>query len=251
LDTIDRHSPTPYYEQLYDLLQQRVREGAVASKERLPSESELHREYGLSRSTVRQALDLLEANGWATRVPNRGYFASSPPEEHGWLIEGQEGFLESELGHRNRRVRTTVVRAQHAVLPEHACRALQLPDHAEGFVLERIRYLDGDVVLFSTNYTPPDVESVVADAASVLAGQTSLTEALRQGGYVPEGARRVIHALPSPRAVAERLEVAEGSALLRIRSTSWTASSTPYDYYETWLRSDRVPLELSASAHRP
>lgn len=248
---IDRASPIPYYEQLYQVLQHRISEGLIAAQGRLPSENELHREFGLSRATVRQALETLETNGWAVRIPRRGYFASSPPRDHGWLIEGQGSFLEAEVGHRNELVHTTVVQAGHAVLPEHAVRALQLTGHAEGHILERLRTLDGELVLFSTNYTPPAVEPVVANAGGVLSGEASLTQALRDGGFEAAGARRVIHALPAPRTVADHLEVGEGSPLLRIRSVTWDSSLVPFDYYETWLRSDRVPLELSASAHRP
>jgi GntR family transcriptional regulator len=251
LDVIDRASPVPYYEQLYAILLDRIQRGVIAAGDRLPSEPELHRQFGLSRQTVRQALELLATNSWAVRVPRRGYFASAPPRDHGWLIEGQGGFLETEVGHRNENVRTRVVSAVRATLPEHAARALQLDLHAEGFVLERVRYLDNELVLFSTNFTPPLVEPVVAGAAGVLSGDSSLTQALRDGGFIAEGSRRVIHALPAPRAIAEELEVGEGAALLRIRSVTWGSTLLPFDYYETWLRSDRLPLELIASAHRP
>ena len=232
-------------------LPQRIRGGEYTAQDRLPSENELHREFGLSRATVRQALELLETNGWAVRIPRRGYFASSPPSDHGWLIEGGGGFLENEVGHRDENVRTTVVRADHAQLPEHATRALQLGDHAEGFILERRRYLDRELVLFSTNYSPPAAAQIVAAAADVLSGVGSLTNALRDGGFVAEGSHRIIHALPAPHAIAEQLDVSEGAALLRIQSVTWDTTQVPFDYYETWLRSDRVPLELSTTAHRP
>lgn len=248
---IDRTSPVPYYKQLYAILLAQIQGGEVSLQDRLPSEPELHRQFGLSRQTVRQALELLETNGWATRVPRRGYFASEPPRERGWLIEGQGGFLENKVGFRNERVRTAVVTASAAVLPDHAARELQLDLPAAGFVLERVRYLEDEVVLHSTNYTPPKVTPLVAAAAHRSPGEWSLTQALRQGGWTAEGSRRVIHALAAPRSIAEHLEVGEGTALLRIRSVTWGSSLVPFDYYETWLRSDRVPLELIASAHRP
>jgi GntR family transcriptional regulator len=248
---IERSSPVPYYEQLYDLLVEQVRNGAIPRGERLPGESELHRSYGLSRATVRQALDLLESRGWVYKVQRRGYFAGSSQEaEHGWLIEGEGGFLESEIGHGNERVRTRVVSAERAELPDHATAALKLPQLATGFVLERLRFVDEQLVLFSTNFTPANVMPVVENASGVLAGTSSLTEALHAGGYVASGAHRVIHALGAPGRIAELLNVSEGTPMLRIRSTTWDQSQAPFDYYETWLRSDLVPLELNASSHR-
>lgn len=251
MSVIDRASPVPYYEQLYTVLLDRIRAGEFTAQDRLPSESELHREFGLSRATVRQALELLGTNGWAVRIPRRGYFASSPPRDRGWMIEGQGSFLEDEVGHRNENVRTVVVRAEYATLPEHAARSLHLGAHTQGFILERRRYLDAEVVLFSTNYSPPVSAGVVAAASGVLSGEASLTQALRDEGFLSEGSRRVIHALGAPRAIAEQLEVEEGAALLRIQSVTWDANDVPFDYYETWLRSDRMPIELSTSAHRP
>lgn len=247
---IDRSSPVPYYEQLYELLLEKIRSSEIGIGERIPGESELHRDYNLSRATARQALELLESNGFAKRVARRGFFASSPPSEEGWLIEGGHGFLDSKIGHGAERVKTDVLRAEVSPLPDHATKALRLPAHTEGFILERIRYLGSELVLLSTNFTPPPVMRWVAEADGVLSGESSLTEALATGGYSPSGARRVIHALPAPHTVAALLKIAEGTPLLRIRSTTWDQSQVPYDYYETWLRSDYVPLELNTSAMR-
>ena len=85
----------------------------------------------------------------------------------------------------------------------------------------------------------------------MLRGVGSPTRALRLGGFVAAGSHRIIRALAAPRAVADQLGVDESVALLRIRSVTWDADRVPFDCYETWLRSDRVPLELSTSVHRP
>ncbi len=247
---IDRSSPTPYYEQLYSLLLEKIRQGELAEGDRLPGESELHRDYELSRATVRQALEVLESRGWARRVPHRGYFASRPSDGEGWHIESDQGFLDATIAHGNDRVRTDVLRATHDLLPEHATRALGLADGERGFVLTRLRYVDDRRVLFSTNFSPAVVAPVVSAAAQVLVGRSSLTEALREGGFVPTGARRVIHALPVAGEVAEHLHLEVGTPVLRIRSTTWDKSGTPYDYYETWLRSDVIPIELNTSTVR-
>ena len=63
--TIERVSPVPYYEQLYEILREQISQGEIAEEERLPSELELCREFGLSRATVRQTLTKLENDGYA------------------------------------------------------------------------------------------------------------------------------------------------------------------------------------------
>lgn len=246
VQVIERSSSTPYYEQLYDVLLERIKEGALAVGDQIPGESQLHREFGLSRATVRQALDLLESNGYAQKVPRRGYFVSSPQAPQGWLIEGAGGFLENGLGHSSPRVTTTVVSARRTALPDDAAKALQIPSGSIGLILERVRRVDGQIALFSTNYLPTPVADAIAGATGVTDGTSALTMALQDAGYAAAGARRVVHAMPAPPAIAAHLQLADWVPLLRIRSTTWGKSGVPHDYYETWLRTDVVPLEIDA-----
>jgi GntR family transcriptional regulator len=249
MKVIERASPVPYYEQLYEVLRDRIRDGELGPGERLPGESELHRAFGLSRATVRQALDLLESNGYAQKVAHRGYFVAPPEAPQGWLIEGLGGFLENGIGHGNPSVSTTVVSSGEGRLPDEATIALGIPRGSTGFVLERIRRVDGELALFSTNWTPPTVSPIVSTAAGVRDGTASLTAALQAAGYVAARARRVIHAASAPPAIAAHLKIAPRTPLLRIRSTTWDKTLEPYDYYETWLRTDIVPLEVDAATN--
>ncbi|TKG64923.1 GntR family transcriptional regulator [Prauserella endophytica] len=249
-DAIDRQSSTPYYQQLSTALQRRLANGTIARGERLPSENELCMEFGLSRATVRQALQHLESRGLVTRIPGRGVFASEPATERGWVIQGPEGFLENAIGHQNRSVTTTVLRHGPAVLPDYACRALQVPEGTSGFELIRLRSLDGVPALYSVNYSPPALVPVVAGATEVLEGRASLSELLADAGYTLGGAHRAIRAVsPSPE-IASALGVPETAPTLHIRSTSWTASGQRYDVYDTWVLSDVIPLEVNVNTTR-
>jgi len=247
LKSIERASPVPYYEQLYDVLLDDIRTGERKPGDRLPGESELHRAFGLSRATVRQALDLLESNGHAQRVARRGYFVATPEAPQGWLIEGLGGFLENGIGHSNPRVSTRVLNSGEQRLSDEAAAALRVPRGTVGFVLERIRRVDGELALFSINWTPPAVAPVVAAADGVRDGTSSLTTVLQAAGYIAARAKRAVHAVAADRTLAAHLEVHAGTPLLRIRSTTWDKSQIPYDYYETWLRTDIVALEVDAT----
>jgi GntR family transcriptional regulator len=67
-------SPLPLYHQLAELLAERIASGAVAAGARLPSESELCREHGLGRPTVRQATELLVRRGLIERRKGSGTY---------------------------------------------------------------------------------------------------------------------------------------------------------------------------------
>lgn len=246
-DDINRTSPVPYYEQLFEVLEKRITTGVIAKGERLPSENELGSEFGLARATVRQALQLLETHGLVQRIPKRGVFATEPSTERGWVIQSTEGFLENAVGHQNRNVTTDVLRAGPVTLPASAARSLEVPDDSVGFELVRLRSLDGTPAVYSVNYSPPAVAPIVSGAAEVLAGVASFTELLTRSGFELGGAQRTIHAVAPGAEIARLLGVSETFPTLRIRSVSWTLSGERFDVYDTWVRSDVIPLEVNVS----
>jgi GntR family transcriptional regulator len=72
--TIDRRSDRALHKQLADVLRQQITAGLFGAGAALPSEGELEREHGLSRSTVRDALGLLRAEGLVITEKGRGTF---------------------------------------------------------------------------------------------------------------------------------------------------------------------------------
>lgn len=246
VDSIERTSPVPYYEQLFVILRDRIVSGAIETDSRLPSELELARDFGLSRATVRQTMSRLESEGLARRVARRGMFAAAQDAPTGWTV--QEGFLESQVRHGQTGVTTKVISAAFVKPPHHVSDALRLPSAGETFALERIRSLNGRRAMFSTNWFPAPVGETMAAAQDVLAGTASVNETLRSHGLVANGARRVIRALGAPGSVAAHLEVEAGTPIMRVRSLTWDARETRFDYYETWVLTDVIPLEVNVSA---
>jgi GntR family transcriptional regulator len=242
---IERESSVPYYEQLFDILKERIATGEIPVDERLPSELVLSQEFGLARATVRQTLAKLESDGYARRVARRGVFATLPELSSSWIVQDAEGFLESQIRHGRTGIETTVHDAGYVLPPSHVADALHLSADEQVFALQRARSLNGKAALFSTNWLPGDIGAAVAAAADVLDGTGSLNSMLRRSGFVTAGARRVVHALRAPENIATHLGISPGDPLLRIRSLSWDHNRCPFDYYETWVLTDTVALEVS------
>lgn len=77
---IDPQSDRPVYQQIADELRSRVRRGVYTPGSRLPSETELVEEFGVTRVTVRRGLAVLEQEGLTGAVRGKGVFvAESPP----------------------------------------------------------------------------------------------------------------------------------------------------------------------------
>ena len=79
---IERESPIPLYFQLKQLLAERIKSGEWQPGTMLPTEEQLQEQYGLSRTTVRQAMKEMEFEGKITRHRGRGTFVSKPKISH-------------------------------------------------------------------------------------------------------------------------------------------------------------------------
>src|SRR5262249_27114756 len=139
---IDRASPVPYYFQLAELLEQEITGGRWQSGFRLPSEPELCERFGISRTTVRQALARLGKRGPMGRSKGQGTFVRRGPPGL-WLLQSSEGFFQDEVDRLGRTVTSRILRAERDSLPAWACKALEMPPQSEGATLERLRSVDG------------------------------------------------------------------------------------------------------------
>lgn len=77
--TINQHSDRPVYQQIADVLRTRIREGTYAPGSKLPSETELLQEFGVTRQTIRRGLAVLQQEGLTEPTRGKGVFVRSNP----------------------------------------------------------------------------------------------------------------------------------------------------------------------------
>ena len=63
-ESIQKTNATPLYQQLKNRIKKEIRTGILKPGDRLPSESQMQKEFGLSRVTVRNAMTELEGEGY-------------------------------------------------------------------------------------------------------------------------------------------------------------------------------------------
>lgn len=78
-------SHVPKYAQIADIFRQRIARGVWAQGSRLPANESLAAEFGVSRVTVRQAVDLLVQDGIIEAQQGRGTFVTGTLAENRWL----------------------------------------------------------------------------------------------------------------------------------------------------------------------
>jgi GntR family transcriptional regulator len=239
---IDRGSPIPFYFQLKKLLEEEIDSGRWAPGARLPSEPAICSHFDVSRTTVRQALAELEAEGVIRKDKGRGSFVAER-RSTGWLLQSSHGFFEEAVreGHK---VTSRVLRREVGPLPLWAVDALRLPPGAEGVTLERLRWVDGRLVMYVLTHLPAALADVVL-AADLEHDSLYQTLEQRKGVTVVSG-RRTVEAMVAAGDLPRLLEVDEGAPLLFVESVSFGGDSRPFECYRAWHRSDRTKIVVHA-----
>lgn len=73
---LDPDGPVPLYAQLADVIRQQIAAGELAANRPVPSELSLQQTYGVSRDTVRHALDILREEGLVVTVRGKGTYVT-------------------------------------------------------------------------------------------------------------------------------------------------------------------------------
>jgi GntR family transcriptional regulator len=233
----------PYWFQLASVLEQAIVSGRWRPGERLASESELCDHFGISRTTVRQALARLEQEGMVIRRKGLGTFVSSTTPRM-WLVQSQEGFFHDEVLRLGRAVASQILRREVTELPGWATASLALPAGTRGIVMERLRSVDGNLALVVTDCLPERLAGTVLG----MDGSDSLYQRLKVEHQLEvAGGRRFLEAVIAGEKLGRMLEIEPSDPLVFIESVAWDAEMQPFHAYRTWVRTDRMRVEVQVS----
>jgi len=143
---------TPSYLVVRNALADMIASETIARGDRLPSERLMHETIGISRSTLREALALLEAEGLLHRMDRRGWFASAARVEYEpATLEGFHTFV-SRQGHTPR---TEVLDQQLVPANEHTSQVFNIRRRGKLYLIKRRRYIDDRPVVVEHIYLDP------------------------------------------------------------------------------------------------
>jgi GntR family transcriptional regulator len=240
---IDPTSPVPKYFQLREILLDLVEDAALPVDAPIPSERELCQRFGLSRMTVRQAVDHLVSEGRLYRVPGKGTFVARPKIEMPLrLVSFTEDMRARGLepGARDLDRRTTPANA-------HLARVFGVPPGSGVHVIERLRTADSEPMAVERSHIPASVAPGLLDTPL---GDASLYDVLQKRfGVVFDAGEQTIEAGIADTADARLLDLARGSAVLLLQRRSFM-NGTCVELAVSTYRADRYQLHSALEIPR-
>jgi len=206
--------PEPAYQLLRERLRGEIAAGRYRDGARLPTESELVAQHGVSRQTVRRAFQDLVAEGVVVRVPGRGSYAS----ERGRRYLRQLGSIEDLMSLSDDTTMEVLDGLRRRVDVEAASRLRSDGDVVYSVVFRRLH--DGITFGHTTVHLPPDVATRVLSCPDLTTGAASTHTVIgllepRLDAPIAEAAQSItVGAAGEP--VAAAVGCATGHPMLRV-----------------------------------
>jgi GntR family transcriptional regulator len=203
----------------------------------IPPESDLIESYQVSRTTVRQVLDLLTNEGLIYRQQGRGTFVAHPTVEQTLvrIVNFTEDMRMRGCEPSSRVLYTGLVQA-----PPDIAEKLQVEPGEELARLQRLRLADGEPMSVEESYL------VHRYCPGILQGDyesNSLREALaRKYGIRWTHAKQTIRAILASRELADTLGVKPKSALLFVERVSYSQENVPVEFLRIHYLAERYVL---------
>lgn len=219
---------TPLYMQLARELRAQIVSGKIVCDAALPSERDLCAMSGMSRVTVRKAIDRLAEEGILFRRQGSGTFVTRRIEA-GSAISGFS--VDARL--RGENPAAIWMAKAHGTPTEEEAEILKLAPHAQVARLGRLRLSSGEPLAIEHAVVPaaflPDLKAI---------GESLYAALERQGIRPVSGTQRIRAALANPTEAA-MLGIRHNAEIMRIERRTATAEGQPVEITHSAYRGDR------------
>ncbi|MDT7952021.1 MAG: GntR family transcriptional regulator [Acetobacteraceae bacterium] len=224
---------------IYLMLRERIAAGDIAAGQRLPSEPVLAAEQGVSRVTIRRALDRLAEEGLVSRRVGAGTFVTdgmlSP------VIAANLANVFTQLKTMGQTTGLRLLAFAYGPAPDAVAQALGLPPGARTQRSVRVRLVDGEPFSYLTTHVPERIGQTYTEAD--LASRP-LLELLERSGIVADRASQTLSATLAGPDVADALQLEVGAPLLSLTRVVHDPAGAGVEHLHALYRPDRFAFHL-------
>ena len=211
---LDRTSPIPLYFQIAENLKEAIQAGTIAPGERLDNELELAEQLGVSRPTVRQAIQRLVQHGLVVRRRGLGTVVVAPRILRPVALTS----LYDDLAAAERAPTTAVRSLEEIAADDEIAQVLSLAVGTPVLSIERLRFADDTPLALMHNYLPAKLLQGRTEADLE---QTGLYELLRSQGVQLHAADQVLAARRATAHEARLLQAPRSATVLTMTRTAF------------------------------
>ena len=228
----------PLYIQIKEAIKQRILDGDYAAHERLPSESELMKVFGVSRITVRQALRDLHSDGMVFSVQGKGTFVSKPKAVQD--VQRLQGFGEA-MAPKGYETSARVISVSETRASQEVAEALDITRNVRVVELKRVRFLNREPISIDHSFFPLDIGQKL-QARDLTQDVFPLLE--NEFGVLLSHADLQIEATAASEEQASFLNIDVNRPVLKIKRLVFNQQGKPVDFEYLFYRGDAFQYHL-------
>ena len=238
---VNRSSPVPLYFQVAEQLERAIFDGKLAPGDRIANEVSLAEELGLSRPTMRQAIQLLVDKGMLVRKRGVGTQVVQTPVHR--PVELTSLFDDLASHHQTP---TTVVLANEVVTAtDEVAVMLAIASGSDVLHLRRLRYAHGEPLAIMENFLPADLIGLGLMDLST----RGMYQLMRQKGVNIRVAKQRIGARTGTPEECTLLGEKRGSPVLTMERAAHDDSGRPVEWGRHCYRASQYSFEVTLVDH--
>ena len=232
---VDKTTPIPLYFQFKNILLDMMKEEKLLPGDMIPTEFELCDIFGISRTTVRQALTELVNENRFYRVKGRGTFVAQDKINQDF-IKRIESF-KAEMERKGYTPSTRIIAFEVVEAPIEVAVALNLPVHTDVISLKRLRSADNEPIVIAQTYLPYSSCKNVLDYDM---NNQSLYKILSKNinTKINKVVRNIEAVIPT-KEDCELLEITKTTAIQVFHYIGYNKFETPIEYTVSRYRGDK------------
>jgi GntR family transcriptional regulator len=233
----------PHYLRIYHNLKDRILKGELTPGTALPNQTLLSREFNVQIMTLRHALQLLQQEGFVEMRHGVGTFVANNWIDYS-LNELQS--FDKEMAGQGQTLQTAVLKATPIPFNKEVARALALTTSEELFLIERLRLIGREPVIYQLSYLSLALGQKLNPAT--LDGASLYQKLSLEAGIEIGSASEQIYAVSLNSQIAGLIKQRRGSPALLTERLTYDSANQPIVFDRAYLVANRMRIHLQRTA---
>lgn len=228
------------YEEIVNNLQKKISNDEYKVNEQLPLEKELCNEYGVSRITIKKAVDILVMKGLVVKRRGAGTFVKDIQKSD--IKEMSESNMISGFtgAFSDKEVKSKILEFSIIPADEEVANKLRLEKDDFVYNICRVRYADGEPYVIEYTYMP--IKVIIGLKREIL--EKSIYNYIQEVlNFKVKSAHRIVRAKNPNEIECSYLNISENSPILEVEQIAFLDKGIPFEYSIAHHRNDKFEFK--------